>query len=37
MINKNPFYKLETEKIDIIKSEQIKPVLRELLREKVIY
>lgn len=37
MINKNPFYKLETEKIDIIRSEKIKPILKELIKEKVIY
>lgn len=37
MINKNPFYKLETEKIDLIRSEKIKPVLKELIKEKVSY
>ncbi len=35
MINRNPFYKLETEKIDIVRSEIIKPILKELIKEKV--
>ena len=34
-INRNPFFKLETEKIDIIKSERIKPILKQLIKEKV--
>jgi len=35
-INKNPFYKLETQKIDIIKAQEQKPILKELFERKSI-
>jgi coiled-coil domain-containing protein 130 len=33
-INKNPFYKLETQKIDIIKAQEQKPILNDLFERK---
>jgi coiled-coil domain-containing protein 130 len=35
-LNRNPFLKLETQKIDIIKAEEQKPILENLIEEKVI-
>ena len=36
-MNRNPFLKLETQKEDIIRAEAIKPVIKELIKERVIY
>lgn len=36
-MNKNPFLKMETQKLDIIKSEKIRPVLKELIKERVFF
>lgn len=36
-LNKNPFLKLETQKVDVIKAEEQKPILYKLLDKKQIF